>query len=213
MRDFSAAIFDLDGTLIESMGVWEKIDINFLAERGLSVPENYIEKITPMSFTEAARYTKNLFGLNESQTDIIGQWNRMAVHEYRNNIRLKNNAAEYLKELKCRNVKLGVATALPPALYEPCLDSNGIYDLFDAICSTGQVQQGKEFPDIFLFAAEKLKTLPEACIVFEDILPAVLSAKNAGMTVYGVFDKYSEDVKSEIMDIADGYIYDFKDAP
>lgn len=213
MNEFSAAIFDLDGTLLDSMDVWEKIDIDFLKKKGLPIPENYVKEITPLGCREAAKYTIDMFGLNETQADIIDEWNQTAIDEYSNNIKLRNNAADYLTNLKKSNVKLGIATALPSVLYKPCLENNGVYDLFDAVCSTEQVSRGKEFPDIFLLAAKKLHTAPEVCIVFEDVLPAVLSAKNAGMIVYGVFDKYSEDVKSEIMAVADGYIYDFWDAP
>jgi len=211
--DFQAAIFDLDGTLLNSMDVWEKIDARFLSKRGLPVPPNYVTEICARSFEEAAQYTIELFGLSESVDAIIEEWNRMAAYEYKNNVGLTPNTLEYLTKLKEAHVKLAVATGLPEGLYKPCLLHNGIYEMFDALCSTDQVERGKEYPDIFLLAANALIITPQKCVVFEDVLPAVKSAKQAGMIVYGVYDKYSAHHQSEISTLADGYLLDFRTAP
>jgi HAD superfamily hydrolase (TIGR01509 family) len=211
--DFQAAVFDLDGTLLNSMDVWEKIDIDFLTKRGLPVPENYITEICARSFKESAEYTIELFGLSESVEAIIKEWNRMAAYEYASNVCLMPYTLDYLLRLKADNIKLAVATGLPEELYKPCLLNNGVYGLFDILCSTDQVKRGKEYPDIFLFAADGLKVSPQKCIVFEDVLPAIKSAKRAGMIAYGVYDKYSAHNQSEIKAIADGYLYDFRKAP
>ncbi len=213
MDNFKAAIFDLDGTLLNSMDVWEKIDINFLTKRGLSVPNGYINEICARSFQEAAEYTIDLFGLNEKVEDIIAEWNDMAIHEYSYNVQLKLYAKEYLLKLKSLDVKLAIATGLPSVLYTPALQSNGILQLFDTICSTDEVKRGKEYPDVFLLAAERLSVPPKDCIVFEDVAPAVESSKKAGMKVYGVYDKYCEIYRTDIINIADGYLYDFCNAP
>lgn len=211
--DFKAAIFDLDGTLLNSMDVWEEIDIKFLHKRGLAVPDNYVIEICARSFEEAARYTIDLFGLTESVEEIITEWNAMAAYEYAQNVRLAPFAADYLMQLKNMGIRLAVATGLPKELYYPCLENNGIISLFDALCSTEQVARGKEYPDIFQFTAKALGVAPNECIVFEDVLPAVKSAKQSGMIVYGVYDKYSLNNRLEIKTIADGYIMDFQNAP
>lgn len=211
--NFETAIFDLDGTLLNSMDVWEKIDIAFLSKRGLPVPINYVTEICARSFEEAAQYTIDLFGLNETVPAIIDEWNLMAAQEYANNVRLMPYVHEYLLRLKALRIKLAVATGLPEKLYKPCLIHNGVFDLFDTLCSTNHVERGKEHPDIFLQVSSVLKVLPQKCIVFEDVLPAVKSAKEAGMMVYGVYDKYSAHHESEIKAIADGYLYDFSNAP
>lgn len=211
--DFKAAIFDLDGTLLNSMDVWEEIDIKFLHKRGLTVPDNYVTEICARSFEEAARYTIDLFGLSESVEKIISEWNAMAAYEYAQNVRLTPFAADYLLKLKNMGIRLAVATGLPEELYYPCLENNGIISLFDALCSTEQVARGKEYPDIFQFTAKALGVAPNECIVYEDVLPAVKSAKQAGMTVYGVYDKYSLNNRFEIEAIADGYLMDFQNAP
>ena len=211
--NFEAAIFDLDGTLLNSMDVWKKIDIAFLSKRGLPVPPHYVTEICSRSFEESAQYTIELFGLNETVPAIIEEWNLMAAHEYANNIRLTPYTHEYLLRLKAFHIKLAVATGLPEELYKPCLINNGIYDVFDILCSTDQMERGKEYPEIFLSVSSRLKIPPQKCIVFEDVLPAVRSAKQAGMITYGVYDKYSAHHGPKIRAIADGYLYSFCNAP
>lgn len=211
--NFEAAIFDLDGTLLNSMDVWEKIDIAFLSKRGLPVHPDYVMDICALSFEEAAQYTIELFELNETVPDIIEEWNAMAAYEYAHHVRLMPYTYEYLLRLKALHIKLAVATGLPEELYKPCLINNGIYNMFDFLCSTEQVQRGKEYPDIFLFVSNGLGVSPQKCIVFEDVLPAVRSAKQVGMITYGVYDKYSAHNEEKIRAIADGYIHDFRNAP
>ena len=208
-----AYIFDLDGTLLDSMNVWERIDAEFLSKRGLDMPPDYINAICPLSFPEAAKYTIERFGLPDRPEELLCEWNGMAEYTYGNTVPLKPYAREYLSALKKRGAKLAVATSLPAALYEPALWNHGIMDLFDTICSTDEVKFGKTRPDVFLLAAEKLGAEPETCVVFEDVLQAVISAKRAGMKVYGVYDKSSDDQWERIKKAADGFIYDFKDAP
>lgn len=209
MPDFKAAIFDLDGTLLDSMWVWKKIDIDFLAKRNLAVPDKYVEGICSMSFRETAEYTIDFFGLKEKAEDIMAEWNQMAIDAYSHHVPLKPNVKEYLYILKEQGIKLGTATALPKELYEPVLKNNKVYDLFDAFTSADEVSRGKESPDIYLLAAKKLKVRPCDCIVFEDILPGIKSIVSAGMQAYGVYDKYSEQDQEQIRKLSNGYIFDF----
>ena len=211
--DFEAAIFDLDGTLLDSMDVWEHIDIQFLQKRNIPVPDGYVTEICARSFEEAAQYTIDLFGLPESVDSIIDEWNDMALYEYAHHVKLLPYALNYLTQLKTQGIKLAVATGLPEKLYVPCLKNNSILGLFDALCSTDEVHRGKEYPDIFEYAAQKLSVAPERCIVFDDVLPAIRSAKHAKMLAGGVYDKYSADQRREIEKIADIYLLDFKLAP
>ena len=135
MFDFKGAIFDLDGTLIDSMGVWEKIDKEFLKKRNISITHDYIEKINSMSFKKAAKYTIERFNLKESSEELIKEWNEMAIYEYSNNIKLKPHVKEYLEKLKNNNIKIGLATSSPRILYEPVLKNNHIYEYFDVLTS------------------------------------------------------------------------------
>lgn len=210
---FEAAIFDLDGTLLNSMNVWEQIDIKFLQKRGLPVPTDYVVEICARSFEEAAQYTIDLFGVSETIDDIIKEWNVMAAYEYTNNVKIQSYAMDYLLQLKSRGIKLAVATGLPKELFIPCLKNNSILHLFDVLCSTDEVRHGKECPDVFELAAKRLRVVPERCIVFDDVLPAIKSAKLANMIACGVYDKYSAHNQTEIEEIADSYILNFKQAP
>ena len=208
-----AYIFDLDGTLLDSMGLWEQIDVDFLSKRGFKVPDDYINAISSRNFKEAAEYTIERFNLSQNAEELMDEWNNMALYAYSNTIKLKPHAKDYLTALKSRGAKLGIATNLPSKLHTPALFNNGIDSLFDAVCSSDEVLCGKNRPDIFLLAARKLGVPASECIVFEDILPAIKSAKSVGMTVYGVYDESSSCHLEQIKQVSDGVIYDFCDAP
>jgi len=204
-----AYIFDLDGTLLDSMDIWQQIDIDFLKKRGIAVPLDYAESISSMTFNEAAIYTINHFGLSDTVEGLKKEWNDMAAYAYGNTVQLKPYAKEYLLKLKERGAKLAVATSLFVELLEPALRNHGIYNLFDAICTSDEAGHGKSRPDVFLLAAKKIDAAPADCLVFEDILEAVKSAKSAGMTVCAVYDKSSDSDWDQIKAIADFTIVDF----
>lgn len=211
--EFQAAIFDLDGTLLDSMEVWEQVDVDFLKKRGLPVPEGYGDAMRARGLEEAARYTIDLFGLAETVPEVAGEWLSMVRQEYAQRVGLTPGAGEYLRSLHGQGVKLAVATCSARELVEPCLRRLGIYHLFDLILTAESVSRGKEFPDMFLLASQKLGVPPERCLVFDDVLPAVKSAKAAGMQVIGVYEKHSRHKEPEIRRLSDGYIRSFQDAP
>ncbi|MGN0585728.1 MAG: HAD family hydrolase [Oscillospiraceae bacterium] len=205
---FSAAIFDLDGTLIESNSVWEKLDRMILARRGLSCSDEFITDLTAMSYEDAAAAMQNI-GINISTEEFMREINELAVIEYGSNIFLKDGAFEYLNYLKNNNIKTALATASPRELYKPVLEHNGVYSLFDAFVTTDEAGAGKDSPAVYLLAAQKLGIAPQMCAVFEDIPKGIVSAKAAGMYAVGVYDKYSEKYIDEIKGTADRFIYSF----
>lgn len=178
MHNFKGAIFDLDGTLLDSMWIWEQIDIEFLGRRGLPVPDDYLKKITPMHFYQAAEYTIGRFGLSETPDDLIAEWSDMALDAYRHRIGLKPYAKEYLLFLKDKGVKLSVATASSEEIYTPALKRNGIYDLFDAFTSSSEAARGQRLPGcIRACRRKKIGLTAVDCAVFEDIYAGVKGAK------------------------------------
>lgn len=211
LNNIKAAIFDMDGTLIDSMWVWTKIDIDFLKKRGIELPSDLKNSIEHLSFTDTARYFKDRFNLPEDVNSIMEEWNQMAYEEYSNSIKLKPGARDYLNLLKSKGIKLALATSNSMTLLEVVLRNTGIYEYFDIITLTDEVKRSKSYPDIYLLSAEKLGVKPEECIVFEDILPAVLGAKAAGMKVIGVHDLYSDYQKEDIINNADYFIYKYED--
>ena len=213
MNAYKGYIFDLDGTLLDSMGVWDQIDVDFLAKRGIELPPDYMNAISSMTFREAAAYTIKRFALPDSVDGLNREWNDMAAYAYGHTVRMKPRAKEYLMALKERGVKLAIATSTFPELCDPVMRNNGIDNLFSVICNTNETGYGKSRPDVFLLAAEKIGVTPGDCLVFEDILAAVKSAKSAGMGVCAVYDKTSEKDWEEIKKTADYAIVDFRDAP
>lgn len=211
LKGIKGAIFDLDGTLIDSMWVWEKIDHDFLNKRKIDFPDDLRQNIEHLSFTEVAKYFKSRFNLHENIDDIMQEWNDMAYSEYSTNVTLKPHAKEFISFLKSINIKTAIATSNSKSLMNAALKSNGILNMFDAVTTLDEAGKVKNTPEIYLLSARKLNVQPSECIVFEDILPAVKGAKAAGMKVIGVHDSYSEFQKEDIILVADKYISDFQE--
>jgi HAD superfamily hydrolase (TIGR01509 family) len=208
-----AAIFDLDGTIADSMGVWTDIDVEFFEGHKIMIPQDYQEALRGMDFSHAAIYTKERFSLAESVEEITAEWSAMALHEYAFNIKLKAGVIEYLDHLKTRGVRIGLATASGRELFEPLLSRHGILKYFDVTTTTSEAGRSKNFPDVYLLCAKKLQVNPQSCLVFEDILLAVRAAKSAGMMVVGVHDSHSASERKAIETEADYFIEDFFEAP
>ncbi|WP_024614337.1 HAD family phosphatase [Clostridium sp. Ade.TY] len=208
-NNIEAAIFDLDGTLIDSMWVWDQIDIDYLTSKNIPVPKNLNDEIGHLSFNQVALYFKERFKLEDSLDEIKNSWNDMANYHYSNTIKLKKGVKEFLDFLKESNIKIGLATSNSKQLLELVLKNNEIYDYFDAITITDEVSIGKHEPDVYLLAAQKLNVNPKNCIVFEDIVQAVKGAKKANMKVIAVEDERSLPEKEELTSLSDKFISDF----
>lgn len=204
-------IFDLDGTVLDSMGVWRNIDVEFLGRRGLEFTEEYAKALSSMKLGLAAEYTINLYGLNESADDIIKEWLDAARREFKEKVGLKAYARELLEALKEKGIPMAVATTSQKELYMPALERNGILEYFDVIVDSDMVTKGKESPEIFLAAAKALGLEPWECMVFEDTAAGIRSAKSAGFTVAAVLDELQETEHPDIKEIADRYGADFKE--
>ena len=211
LKKMKGAIFDLDGTLLDSMGVWRQIDIDFLGKRGLSVPNDYLKEITAKNFGEAADYTIRRFALQESAEKIIEEWFAMAIHDYTYEVQLKPYVREYLMQLKERGVKIAAATSSEERLFLPCLKHHDILKYFDAYTVTTEVKRAKGFPDVYENAAAKLGLAPMDCVVYEDILKGVEGAKMGGFYVVGVEDIHSGYERDQIKEGSDCYISSFRE--
>ncbi len=207
MKD--GAIFDLDGTLLDSMWVWDRVDEEFLGARGFAVPTDYAKAISAMGFVETAEYTINRFSLKESVESVIQEWNKMAERTYHDEVATKPFAGELLREMKDRGMKLGVATSSYGTLFYPCLKRNGIHQFFDAFTETSEVPRGKGFPDVYIKAAEKLGCQPAQCVVFEDIPEGIAAARAGGFFTVAVYDDRSKEEWEEICRRADFSIRSF----
>lgn len=204
-----AVIFDLDGTLIDSMWMWKQIDIDYLARHGHPLPEDLQDCIEGMSFSETAVYFKERFGLSDSLDVIKTDWNRMAYNIYVNDVPLKPGALEFLQYLKKKGIRTGIATSNSKELLMAVLKSLGIAEYFDELHTSCEVAKGKPAPDIYLLVAEKLGVAPDKCLVFEDIMQGILAGKAAGMKVCAIKDEFSLKQEAEKQEAADWFINGF----
>ena len=209
IHDFEAVIFDLDGTLVDSMWMWKSIDIEYLQRFGIELPDNLQSEIEGMSFTETAVYFKNRFNIPYSIDEIKSQWNEMSKDMYIHRIKTKTGAVEFLEFLKGINIKLGIATSNSRELTDICLKSLDIHKYFDSIVTGCDVAKGKPDPSVYLLNASNLNVLPENCLVFEDIPVGLMAGKNAGMKTCAVKDDYSLVYNDEKMNLSDCFINDY----
>jgi HAD superfamily hydrolase (TIGR01509 family) len=210
--DFSkikGAIFDLDGTVLDSMWVWRQIDIDFLGRRGLAVPEGYMQDTAHMNFLDAACYTIERFGFHETPEEIMDEWRTMALEAYSTKVPLKPRVRELLERLERQGTKIAVATSADDVLYKAALEHNGVGEILSTVITARQVGRGKAFPDIYLAAADALELPPHECAVFEDILAGIRSAASAGFYTVAVYDSANESQWPEIKAAADMAITDF----
>lgn len=211
LSDFKAVIFDLDGTLVDSMWMWEKIDIEYLGRYGIPLPDKLQESIEGMSFSETAVYFKERFSLTDSLDKIKADWNDMACEKYCKEVPFKEGALAFLQFCKKHGIKLGVATSNSRELVDCVAKALDLHAYMDCIMTACEVKKGKPAPDIYLAVAKNLSVEPENCLVFEDILPGIQAGKNAGMTTCAIADAYSENVRTEKMELADYFIEDYNE--
>lgn len=209
MDGMAAVIFDLDGSLVDSMWIWEDIDIEYLGRFGLEPPRKLQREIEGKSFSETAVYFKERFGLPDSLEQIKETWNRMAWDKYRNQVPLKDGAREYLAWCRRHGIKMGIATSNSRELVTSIARVHGLERDFGCIMTSCDVGRGKPAPDIYLAVADRLQADPKACLVFEDIVPGIQAGKAAGMKVCAVEDAYSLNQKEEKKTLADYYIRDY----
>ena len=206
LKGKKAVLFDLDGTLVDSMWVWSEVDIRYLGEMGLSVPADLQEEIEGMGFTEVAEYFKKRFQISQDIEQIKETWNILAMDAYQNQVKLKPGIRSFLTYLKSQNIRTAVASSNSWDLIEAVLKSHRIDRYFDCIVTSCEVQRGKPAPDVYLEAAGRLGVKPENCLVFEDIVAGIQSGKAAGMTTCAVEDAYSLAQREEKRRRADYYI-------
>jgi len=181
------AIFDMDGTLIDSMGFWRNLASEYLCSKGITqVPEEILRKIKPMTMSESAALFQEVFGLSG---DVEAEMNDMMDEHYRNDIPLKDGVRDYLEMLNEQGVRMCVASATAEQLMESCLSRLGIRDYFAFLLSCETVGAGKNSPLVYHESAKRLQASPAEIAVYEDALYAVQTAKNAGYYVIGVYDE------------------------
>lgn len=198
-----AAIFDLDGTLLDSTTMWENLGERFLQSRDIVPEEDLRDKIWDLSLPESAAFFKREYALSMSEEEIIARLNELSESVYTSEVPLKSGVKRLLGSLQMLDIKTALATAADKNLASAALARTGISEHFSGIFSCSE-HGAKTSPDIFLKAAELLGTSPQETVVFEDSLTAVQTAKAAGFITAAVFDK-SEKNPDLLRDTADFY--------
>ncbi len=206
LDNIKAVIFDMDGTLIDSMWLWKAIDIEYLARFNHTLPDDLQAAIEGKSFTETALYFKERFGIEDDVETIKSDWNNMAWEFYRDRVTLKEGALDFLKQLREQGIKTGIGTSNSTEMVKLILDKFELAPLFDSVRTSCEVAKGKPSPDIYLKVAEDIKVDPSDCLVFEDVPMGIMAANNAGMRSCAIYDDFSADMDDEKKKLADHYL-------
>lgn len=210
-RNIKAAIFDLDGTLMDSMWVWDRLLIDFLARHGFETPDYVLQKVVHMTITQSSAYVQQEFELSMTPEEIRDEWMDMVYSSYAHKVRPKPGAKEFLVQLRQRGIQVALATACTRELCEACLHSNGMLELMDSITYADEVGKGKGSPDVYWECLRRLGRMPEETVLFEDILTALRTAKAIGLRVAVVEDKSAAADRRQLKKEADQYILDFRE--
>lgn len=212
LKDIDAIIFDMDGTLIDSMWIWPSIDDDYLAKYNLVKTEDFHEAMEGMSYTEVAQFFLDTYPeLNCTREEVMEEWMDMAHDKYMNQVYLKDGVYEFITEMRCQGKKIGIATSNARSLADDTLEALKITELFDVVRSACEVAAGKPSPDVYLLVAEEMGVDPKRCLVFEDVPMGILAGKNAGMSVCAVEDDFSKPQEEKKRALADYYIQNYDD--
>lgn len=202
------AIFDFDGTLVDSMFIWETFGEDYLRSLGKEPEENLRKTFATFTLEQAAEYYRQHYGVTLSVEEIISNVNEVVLQSYRTKVKLKSGVADLLGKLKNQGVNMCVATVTDRFIVEEVLQRLGVRKYFSEIFTCSEVGCSKESPQIYNTALEHLKTDKKETIVFEDSFYALTTAKNDGFIVAGVFDKHEKN-QVQMKANADYYISDY----
>lgn len=202
-------LFDMDGTLIDSNGVWLQIDLDFLAKRNLPHTEEYSQRMARSIFPVAAKYTKEYYHLPDSPEDIMDEWLHMAKDAYANRIPMKPGAKEYLDQCRGEGALLVLVTAGIPELCQLALERHGLIGYFSHYVYVQNLGLEKDNPMVFKIAAAQMGVREKQCTVYEDSPAACAAAKEAGMHVVGVYDPFYAKFESQMTGFCDDFLHSF----
>lgn len=212
LDNIDGIIFDMDGTLLDSMWIWPDVDDVYLKKYGLLKPEHFHEKMEGMSYSEVAQYFLDTFPmLDRTIQEVMDEWMVMARDRYLTQVSMKIGADSFIREMKGQGKKIGIATSNARKLADDTLQALKIQELFDVVRTSCEAGAGKPAPDVYLMVAKEMEVHPSRCLVFEDVPMGILAGKNAGMRVCAVEDEFSRPQIQKKRELADYYIQDYLD--
>lgn len=209
--EITGAIFDVDGTLLQSGCLFARFALECLRARGIAPNPGLEETLKPMVLQDVANYIRVEYGLSENVDTLSAEINARTVDFYENALLPKPGAAEFLSYLHKKGTRICVVTANERPQVEAAFARNGILEYFDHIFTCTEMGVGKEKPESFYTALELLGTEKEKTVVFDDALYALTTAKEAGFPVCGIHPGHGEDLPA-VMEISDVYIRTFEGA-
>lgn len=204
-------IFDLDGTITDSNGLWLEVDDEFLARRGLKATQEYQDMVGRAIFPTAAEYTRSYYHLEDSPQSIMTEWEELADHHYRHLVPLKPGVLEFLNQCRAEGRSMALFTACRPALCRVVLERFGLEEFFDHIVYAEEIGLEKHDPACFTRLSQILGVGPEECVLFDDSLSNCATARAAGMEAVGVYDSFYEHKQEELKNACHRYIRSFEE--
>ena len=203
LSKFEGAIFDVDGTLLDSMFKWEEVESGYIISLGITPKPDIRDSLRVLSQHEVANHFKIQYGIDKDMQTITDEKNKMIEPFYFAEVKLRPGVAELLELLKSHGIKMCVATATDRYLVDTAMERLGISKYFSKTFSCCDYETTKSKPDIFIKSAEFLGTPVDKTLVFEDAPHAITSAKDAGFTIVAVYDETMANQQEQIKEIAD----------
>lgn len=199
-------IFDLDGTITDTNGLWAEVDREFLSRRGLAPTQEYQRVVERSIYPIAARFTKEYYSLPDRPEDIMAEWDSLAEHHYRALAPLKPGAEQFLRQCAAEGRPMALFTACRPALCQAALERFRLRELFDHVIFAEEIGLEKRDPRCFTRLSQLLGAPPEDCTLFDDSPDNCATAARAGMDTVGVYDGYYAARQDELKSVCRRYV-------
>ena len=211
LEGIEAVIFDIDGTLVDSMGVWVEVDRIYLGRYGIEMPPDLQKILSGISIKETADYFREVFGINDTTEKMLSDWNELAYEQYHDHVKAKPYSLRWVEDLGRMGIKMAVGTSNTRRLACTAMEVQGFRPYFEFMITGEDVIKGKPDPFIYQECARRLGVDPKKCLVFEDVTAGIIAGRDAGMKTCAVRDDFSLFEDFDKRQLADYYIESFED--